>query len=457
MTKLGSEDLPLRVAIIGAGPSGFYAADSLYKSDINVTIDAFDKLPTPYGLLRGGVAPDHQRMKSVGNYYERIALKNPTFSFWGNVTIGKDISINELKEYYDAIIISSGAETDKKLGIKGEDLNGSYTATEFVAWYNGHPDYQENKFNLNKEKVAIIGQGNVAIDVTRILAKTEQELSTSDITENALSQLKNSSIKEIHLIGRRGPAQAAFTELEIKELGELEDCDIVINTKDLELGEACKKEAEESNKSKKNIAILNNLCEKENSNKSKKIILHFLKSPLEITGESNVTGLTLEKNQLSGEAGSQKARGTGETEELACDLVFRSIGYKGVPISQVPFDEQKGIIPNEKGRVQNGSSELTRLYVSGWIKRGATGVLGTNKPDSKETIETLIEDLPQLNQSKHRSSDDLKALLNNRNVRIISFEDWKKIDDEETKRGQEKNKPREKFTSTESILKFLDK
>ncbi|MGE4169834.1 MAG: NADP oxidoreductase [Candidatus Margulisiibacteriota bacterium] len=459
--SLGSSERPLRVAIIGAGPSGFYVADALFRSALTVHIDAFDRLPTPFGLLRGGVAPDHQQMKTVGKYYERVAGSKPgCFQFFGNVKIGQDLSVSELQQCYDAIVFTCGAETDKRLGIPGEDLLGSHTATEFVGWYNGHPDYQTRQFDLSQPSIAIIGQGNVAIDVTRILAKTPAELKDSDITEHALKSLAQSSIKEIHLIGRRGPVQAAFTELEIKELGELEDCDVVVNPADVVLSEADQAELDDpaNNKARKNYAILKGFAERpRKTGVSKTIFVRFLESPLEIKGEGHVQHLTLEKNKLTGAAGSQKASGTGEKTDLPCGLVFRSVGYRGVAIAGVPFDDKRGIFPNEGGRIVENGLPVPGFYVSGWIKRGPSGVLGSNKPDGTATVEALLADVASLKPAPSPSTDTMTALLSGRNVRTVSWEDWKKIDAEEVARGQALGKPREKFVSAEEVFAFLDR
>ncbi len=453
MTTLGTEERPLRVAIIGSGPSGFYAADALFKAKIPVVVDMFDRLPTPFGLLRGGVAPDHQKMKTLGNYYNRTATTNPTFSFYGNIKIGQDISIETLKKHYDAIVYAVGAETDKKLSIPGEDIKGSHTATEFVGWYNGHPDYQNRNFNLDADSVAIIGQGNVAIDVTRILAKTPEELASSDITENALTKLKTSKIKNIYLIGRRGPVQAAFTELELKELGELSACDVTVDPADLELNDASQSELddEKSHKARKNMAVLKDFASREKTGKPKTIHIKFFKSPLEIQGSDHVETILLGKNALSGDAFSQRANATNETDLLPCQLVFRSIGYKGISIPGAPFDEKKGVIPNEGGRVSVGE------YAVGWIKRGATGVLGTNKPDSTNTIKALIEDISSLTACENPSSEPILDELKSNNIRVVTYADWQKIDAEELRLGESKEKPREKFTSVTDILEFLDK
>jgi ferredoxin--NADP+ reductase len=458
MSQLGTESRPLRVAIIGAGPSGFYAADALFRSDLNVKVDAFDRLPTPYGLLRGGVAPDHQKMKSVGAYYDRFASKNAeNFSFVGNVNVGEDISIEELKTYYDAIVLTYGAESDKKTGLPGEDLPGVHSAREFVAWYNGHPDFQDLEFDLSQEVVAIIGQGNVAIDVARILAKNTKELSSSDITEKAIKALEKSNIKEIHIIGRRGPVQSAFTELEIREFGELEDANIIINEDDLELNDANREEMEASNKAKKNYNALVDLSKEPKEGKKKKVFVQYFKYPKEMVGDTRVTALKADKVVLEGEAFKQKAARTGEEFEIPAGLVFRSIGYKGLSLPGIPFDEDRGVIPNENGRVQHlDGTPAAGLYTAGWIKRGPSGVLGTNKPCSTETIKALLEDVASLTPCSTPSTDAVLELLKSRDVRTVSFEDWKVIENIENEKGQAIGKPREKFVTREDFFRALD-
>ena len=453
---LGTESRPLRVAIVGAGPSGFYAADSLFRAKIPVVVDMFDRLPTPYGLLRGGVAPDHQQMKSVGKYYERVAL-TPGFSFFGNVKVGTDISIEELKASYDAIIVACGAETDRRLGIEGEDLNGSLTATAFVGWYNGHPDYRDTEFDLSSSSVAIIGQGNVAIDVARIIAKTPQELASSDISAHALDALSGAGIRDIYLIGRRGPVQSAFTELEIKELGELEDCDVMVDPKDLVLNAASQAELDDpaNNKARKNYAVLEEFSKRQPTGKSTRIWVKFFQSPVKIIGNGCVQSLVLETNRLEGEAGAQKAVGTGHTVELPCGIVFRSVGYRGISMAGVPFDERRGVFPNQEGRVLDNGVPVPGLYVVGWIKRGPSGVLGTNKPDAAQTVASLISDMPGLPGCEIPSTDHLLELLKNRGVQWVTFADWQKLDAEEVRRGQALGKPREKFTRIADMLTFL--
>ncbi|MDA1353525.1 MAG: FAD-dependent oxidoreductase [bacterium] len=450
--NLAESTSPLRVAIIGSGPSGFYAAEALFKTGMSVTVDMFERLPTPFGLLRGGVAPDHQRMKSIASAYEKIAM-NDGFHFFGNVCIGRDLTIEELRHYYDALIFACGTESDRKLGIPGEDLPGSHTATEFVGWYNGHPDYQSRQFDLSQKAVAIIGQGNVAIDVTRILAKSPSELMSSDITENALVALRNSNVEDIYLIGRRGAAQAAFTQLEIQEMGELDESEPVVP--ELELNDADRDEIAANNKARKNIEVLERFFNSSLSGKKKRVHVLFLKSPVAIEGNGRVERLVLEKNALSGEAGSQRAQGIGETETLNVGLVFRSIGYRGLPMPGVPFDPARGVFPNEGGRILDEGKPVCGMYVTGWIKRGPSGVIGTNRKDSIETVQTLIDDIPSLKPADKRDSDDLQSLLLERGVKVLTFSHWQTIDKLEREAGEKVGKPREKFTSLTDILSAL--
>jgi ferredoxin--NADP+ reductase len=457
---LGTAERPLRVAIVGAGPSGFYAADALFKSGQTVEVDCFDRLATPFGLLRGGVAPDHQKMKSVGAYYDRVAVSNTErFRFYGNVAVGTDISIHELRQYYDAIIVSSGAQSDRKLGIPGEELPGVHAATEFVGWYNGHPDYQHLNFDLSQETVVVVGQGNVAIDVTRILALPIGELRKTDIPESILAHLANSKVKNIHLIGRRGPVQSAFTELEIKELGEIHGCRVSIDPAVMELGPTCELElAEATNtKAKKNMAVLREYLTQASTTTEKTITVRFLESPVELMGQDRVESIRIEKNALSGEAGNQKATGTGQFIDLNAGLIFKSIGYKGVPLPGLPFDDKAGVIPNEKGGVLVNGHHDPHLYVAGWIKRGPKGVLGTNKPCSTETVATLIDSISRIEPCITPNSEAVETMLASRNVRWVTYQDWQIIDAVEKEKGAELGKPREKFVTAGAILAQLGK
>lgn len=458
MSEYFSESNPLKVAIVGSGPSGFYAVDALLKKDVPVEISMFERLPIPYGLVRSGVAPDHPKLKNAIKVYASLA-ESPKFTYFGNVTIGRDITIDELKAAYHAVILSCGAETDRKLGIPGEDLPGSHTATEFVGWYNGHPDYRDREFDLSHETAIIIGQGNVAADVSRILAKTADELKHTDIAEHALEALAESRVRDIYVVGRRGPAQAKFTSKELKEFGELADCAPVVDPKELVLNPASITELEDRENAggKKVYELFQGFAENPPVNQSRRVHFTFCKSPVEITGKNRVEKLKLEINRLGGDPFSQSAEGTGEFMELDCGILFRSIGYRGVPVPGVPFDDKRGVIPNRDGRVLDGGEPVVQLYVSGWIKRGATGIIGTNKPDSVATITSLLEDKGKFEAMGERSgAEETLRLLNERGIRYVSFADWEKIDRAEIERGQSRDKPREKYTRIEEMLALLE-
>lgn len=456
MSDLGSEDRPLRVAIIGSGPSGFYAADALLKAEHVTHVDMFERLPCPYGLVRLGVAPDHQKIKSVIKVYERIAAK-PEFTYFGNVEFGTDLTLSDLNKYYDAAIFANGAQKDRNLGIPGEDLAGSWAATEFVAWYNGHPDYRDLEFDFSHETAVVIGQGNVAIDVCRILCKTVDELKSTDIAQHALDQLATSNIKNVYMVGRRGPVQAKFSQVEIREMGHLADCNTVIDPSVFDFDPVSQAEYDDpANKSApKIVPIMKEVSETGNADATRTLFIEFCKSPSSILGSDRVESIVLEKNELSGEPFAVKARGTGETEEIEAGLVLRSVGYYGDPLPEIPFDEQRGVFPNENGRIISENGEIQGLYVVGWIKRGPSGIIGTNKPDSQATVLQLLDDLPQLNECECPDTSSLINELNDRGVRLVSYEDWKVIDAEEIRRGEAVGKPREKFTRVSEILDFL--
>jgi NADPH-dependent glutamate synthase beta subunit-like oxidoreductase len=450
---LGSESRPLRVAIIGSGPSGFYAADALLKSEINVHIAMFEKLPVPYGLVRFGVAPDHSKIRNVIKIYEKVAAEN-RFSYWGNITIGTDVSVEELQQHFDTLIFAFGAATDRRLGIHGEDLPRSYTATSFCAWYNGHPDFQDCQFDLSHETAVVIGQGNVAMDVARILALPAEELAKTDMASNAVQDLANSSVKDIYVIGRRGAVQAKFTPKEISELGEIPGCDLILDPQDLELSEQDQAELElpDSKQNQRNYELMKEMAGREPTPGNRRIFLKFYLSPMEILGENGVEGVVLQKNRMKGEPGQQWAEGTGETFEMSCGVFFRSVGYRGVALEGVPFDQKKSVIPNHNGRVDGAK----QMYCTGWIKRGASGLIGTNKADSNETVGQLLEDLSTLQPCSQPSDEHLDQLLADRGVRVVHFADWKKIDDAEIARGEAKGKPRDNFTTVEDMLAALD-
>jgi ferredoxin--NADP+ reductase len=451
-----SSPTPLRIAIIGTGPSGFYAAEHLLKRHPQIEIDLFDRLPTPYGLVRGGVAPDHQKIKAVTRVYEKIA-GNPTVRFFGHVTIGTDLTRDELLQHYHAVIYAVGAPTDRTLGIPGENLGGSHAATSFVGWYNGHPDHAATQFDLSHRNVAVIGMGNVAVDVVRILARTQEELKATDIAAHALDALATSAVTDIYMIGRRGPVQGAFTNPELKELGELAGADIVVRPQDLELdaGSAAALAGGEDRSAEKNLHTLREFAARPAGTKPKRIHLRFLLSPLAMHGTARVERLTLGVNRLVPGGGDLKAEATGTTEELPAGLVFRSVGYLGVGLPGVPIDPRRGTIPHEHGRVQGSSWE----YVVGWIKRGPSGVIGTNKPDAVESADLLLSDFGEgrLNHPSQPSRDSVEQRLAARDVSVVTWQDWLRLDALEKERGAAIGRPRLKFTSVAEMLAAVDK
>ncbi|HEY8769860.1 MAG TPA: FAD-dependent oxidoreductase [Thermoleophilaceae bacterium] len=457
----GTPDNPLRVAIVGSGPSGFYAAGHLLNAkklpDLNVQVDMFDRLPTPWGLVRGGVAPDHPNIKAVSRVYEKTAA-HPEFRFYGNVEFGKDITHEDLVERYHAVIYAVGAQTDKPIGIPGEDLPGSFAATEFVAWYNGHPDFADREFDLSHETAVVIGNGNVAADVARMLALTREELECTDVADHAVDVLADSGIKEIVVLGRRGPAQAAFTNPELLELGEMTDADCFVDPRDVEmdpLSQEWLEGDEASATSRKNVDILSGYSARELAGKRRRIVLRFLVSPVEILGEERVEGVRICRNELHrDEGGSIRAKATEATEDIPAGIVFRSIGYKGVPLESLPFDERRGTIPNELGRVAGDGGPLTGEYVVGWIKRGPTGIIGTNKRDAQETVDQLVEDLAEghLLEPSDPDRDSLEQLLDERKPEHVTYEGWEAIDRSEREAGEPHGRPRVKLTRFEQLL-----
>ncbi len=458
---LGTPENPLRVAVIGSGPSGFYAADYLLKAkDKTVEIDMFERLPTPFGLVRGGVAPDHPKIKSVIRTYDRIA-SHPNFRFFGNVTFGQDLKHDEILNYYHAVVYAVGAQTDSRLEIPGIDLPNSHAATEFVAWYNGHPDYADLEFDLSQERVAVIGNGNVAMDVVRILARTLDELRQTDIADYALEALANSNVKEIYLLGRRGPVQAKFTNPELQELGELEDADVIVSQDQIELDPLSQAYLVQKHDrtAERNYQTLKLYADQELEGRSKRIHLRFLVSPVEVIGTERVEAMKVVINEICEKKHMLRPCPTDENETFPVGLVFRSIGYHGVPLEGVPFDDWTGTIPNENGRViDQDRLPLLGEYVVGWIKRGPSGIIGTNKPDSQETANMLLEDLDNDNLAEPESPrrKAVEALLRERNVRFVTYDDWRILDALEIERGQAIGRPRLKFTRVEDMLAALD-
>ena len=457
---IGTEDNPLRVAIVGSGPAGFYTAEHLLKHDgTHAEVDMFDRLPTPYGLVRFGVAPDHPKIKSVIRVYEKTAAR-PEFRFFGNVEVGVDVSVDELSERYHAVVFAYGTSVDRHLGIPGEDLPGSHSATEFVNWYNAHPDFADREFDLSCERVVVIGNGNVAADVARMLALTREELEETDTADHAIEAFAGAGVKEILVLGRRGPAQAAFTNPEVRELGEMADADIDIDPAEMELDEISRAwldsdDADPTNR--RNVEIFTDFSGRDPEGKSKRIVLRFLRSPVEIEGDGKVERIVLARNELQrDESGRIRAVDTGERETIDCGLVLRSIGYKGIPIEGCPFDEGRGLIDNEGGRVRDtDGAQVPGMYAVGWIKRGPSGVIGTNKKDAQETVDHIFEDLetgkiPDRDLATDRGA--IEALLVERKPDHVTFEGWQAIDAAEVERGKPHGRPRVKFCRVEELV-----
>ena len=441
--------MQLKVAVVGSGPAGFYAADALLKSDDpTVEVDVIDRLPTPWGLVRLGVAPDHENIKAVSRAFEKTAARQG-FRFFGNVEVGSTVSHDDLLRVYDAVVYTVGAQTDRRLGIPGEDLPGSWAATEFVAWYNGHPDFQDREFDLSHERVVVVGNGNVAIDCARMLALTDEELQPTDTTDEATAAINEAGIREILMLGRRGPVQAAFTPPELKELGELAGADVIVDPADLELDPASAHALEEDReRARRNYDLLQEFAAHAPDGRPRRIVLRFLVSPLAILGDERVEAVEIVRNELVEDDGRLVARPTGETETIPAGLVLRSVGYKGVPLPGVPFDERTGTIPNDRGRAEGAE----RTYAAGWIKRGPSGVIGTNKKDATETVEQLLADARAGKLARDDSSPTLETLLEERGVNYVAYEGWQAIDAAERGAGEPLGRPRVKLTSWEQLL-----
>jgi ferredoxin--NADP+ reductase len=449
---------------VGSGPAGFYVAEHLLKRDgLVAEIDMYERLPTPFGLVRFGVAPDHQKIKNVCRTFERVAGMGG-YRFLGNVEIGRHISLKDLRQHYHQICFATGALSDRRMNIPGEDLDRSHPATEFVAWYNGHPDYRELEFDLSAERVAVVGVGNVAIDVARILCRTHNELMNTDVADYALAALRQSRVKEIIILGRRGPAQAAFTNAEVKELGELAGADVTVPPEDMELDPLSQAEVDASDDTalRRRLEILRRYAGHAGTGKPRLLTLRFLVSPVELIGDvaGGVAGIRLVKNSLyRSEDGTLRPKPTDQTEEMPLGLVFRSVGYRGEAIPDLPFDDRRGVVPNLRGRVIEPDTEVTIVgtYVSGWIKRGPYGVIGTNKPDAAETVASMLEDLSagEVLDPELPESTTVEALVGERKPDWVSYEDWQRLDELEVKRGEDVGRPRVKFTKIHEMLKSL--
>ncbi|CAG4882959.1 NADPH-ferredoxin reductase FprA [Georgfuchsia toluolica] len=448
----------MRVAIIGSGPAGFYAAEALLKrTDTVVHVDVFDRLPTPFGLVRAGVAPDHQNIKAVTRVFDRTAAR-PTFRFLGNVCLGRDLTVEDLRQHYHQIVYAVGNEADRRLGIPGEGVTGCTPATVFVGWYNGHPDYRQAKIDLSATRVAVVGNGNVALDAARMLLRTPAELEKTDIAAHALEALRGSRVREVFLLGRRGPAQAAFTPPEIKELGEMEDVDPILDPR--ELASLDSAEFADDQQTEKNLEVLQSYAGQRPATKTKKVHLRFLVSPTEIivNAAGKVAGIRLEKNRLETRPdGTVAARGTGETEILEVDMVLPSVGYAAEPIAGVPFDAKARVIANQDGRVVDPVSRavIANEYVVGWARTGAQGLIGSHKGASARVVEHMKTDSVGVDARELPAPDAILSLLRDRGVQVISFDDWKKLDEVEVVRGERRGAPRDKVVDVDAMLEVL--
>jgi ferredoxin--NADP+ reductase len=435
--------MTVRVAIVGSGPSGFYTADALIKSGVDCEIDVIDRLPTPFGLIRAGVAPDHQKTKNVSRAYEKTAL-NDSVAYFGNVDVGQDVGIEALKSFYDAVVLAIGSPYDRKLGVPGEDKKGVFGSADFVGWYNGHPDFRDLEPDLNTKAVVVIGNGNVAIDCARVLVKTPDEMSTTDIATHAADAIHAAPLEDVYMVGRRGPVEAKFTNVELREMGDLQECTPIIDA--AQIPDEVPAEEEMSDRDRrlkdKNLGTLRSFVDAEPAGRKRRVHFQFYASPVEILGGNVVEGIRLEKTEVR----DGRAVGTGETYDIPCGIVIPAIGYQGQPMDGVAFDERNGVIQNDEGRVSEG------VYAVGWIRRGPTGVIGTNKHDGDRASQQIQEDCVDGGKSGRAG---LKELLTKKSVRWVNYSDWQKIDAAEKSAAAE-GAPRCKLTRISEMLAVLD-
>jgi len=442
---------PLTVAIVGSGPAGFYAAGALLSRDeFDVRVDMYERLPTPWGLVRFGVAPDHPQIKSVSSVFAKTA-SHDAFHFYGNVELGRDVTREELLDRYDAVLYAVGARADRSLGIPGEHLDGSVAAVDFVGWYNGHPDYADHEFNLQTKRAVVIGNGNVALDVARILCSPTERLATTDIADHALAALRHSSIEEVVVLGRRGPGQAAFTTLELRELPEFTESGVDVDPEQvLEAPD----EATLPKLARRNLAVLRDYARSPAPRGARRMVLRFLRSPIELRGTDRVEDLVVGVNELrTTDDGRLMAADTGLREIIETGLVLRAVGYRGLPVAGLPFDNDRGVVTNDGGRVRDAERE----YVTGWIKRGPTGIIGTNKKDAVETVATLLSDLSTGRLIRHseglrHAHADITAWLTDGRKDVVTEECWQRIDAFERDAGSIVGRPRVKLCQTSKLL-----
>ena len=438
---------PIRIAVVGAGPAGIYAADILKKAtDRDVRIDLFEALPAPYGLVRYGVAPDHPRIKAIVNALREV-LEAGVVRLFGNVRFGTDIWLDDLKRRYHAVIFATGATKDAPLQIEGVDLEGSFGAAEFVSWYDGHPDVSR-EWPLEAEQIAVLGNGNVALDVARVLAKHPEDLRPTEIPDNVLTSLEASPVTDVHVFGRRGPLGVKFTPLELRELGQLNDVDMILYDEDFDVDT----DEEELKKNKQILVIsrvLNQWRERKTGEASRRLHLHFWSRPVAITGDGKVESLRIERTRPTEDGGIE---GTGEYRDLPMQAVYRAIGYYSSPLDQVPFDEVHGVVPNEGGRVVDRGERVPGLYATGWIKRGPVGLIGHTKSDAKETIENLLADEDTWWRPEDPREASIIELLQERGIEFTDVEGWIRLDAHERSLGNLQGRERIKVVPRDEMI-----
>jgi NADPH-dependent glutamate synthase beta subunit-like oxidoreductase len=447
-----SVDRPLRVAVVGTGPAGIYAAEALTRQDaVPVAVDLIDRLPTPFGLVRHGIAPDHPKMRAIRDTLHHT-LDDPHVRFVGNVEVGVDIPLEDLRAHVDAVIYTYGASLDRRLGIEGEDLVGSLAATELVAWYCGHPDADRTRVEealAGVRSVVVVGVGNVALDVGRVLARTPEELEPSEMPQHVLDVLAATPVEEVTVLGRRGPAQATFTTQELRELGELAGATVLVDPADLVLDPGSEERAAADRNASRNLAVLRGWVDHVPEPGRVRLRLRFFGRPVRLLGEKRVTGVEVERTAVDGDG---RAMGTGQLEVLPADLVVRSVGYRGVPLAGLPVDERSGTVPNELGRVLRDGRPSAGEYVAGWIKRGPSGVVGTNKHDARETVAALLADAADGVLGTHGPAGDLVEHLRERGAEPVLLDDWRAIDAAEVALGATRGRARTTLHERESLL-----
>jgi ferredoxin/flavodoxin---NADP+ reductase len=441
----------LRVAVVGAGPAGVYAAEALLRYAAEVSVDVLDGLPAPYGLVRYGVAPDHPRTQSIADALGAV-LSRPGIRFLGNVAVGTDLGTDDLRDHYDAVVVATGAATDRHLGVPGEDLAGCVAATDLVAWYTGHPDAAAEAFTLDAETVVVVGAGNVAGDVSRMLARTPEELRATDVPDHVLAAFEKSAVRDVHLVARRGPAQAKFTTRELRELGELADADVLLDPADLELDHYSTEQLPTLPSARRNLEVLQQWTERPPPERARRVHLHFRTQPVDLLGTGgSVSGVRLQRTRVDPDG---VAVGAGDTTDVAAGLVVRAVGYRSLPLPGLPFDDRAGVVPHVEGRVVADGGALPGTYVAGWAKRGPTGVIGTNKHDARETVRSLLADRAGLLPAPHREPADIDRLLSDRGVEVVDWAGWCRIDAAERARGAEQGRDRVKIADRAELLRI---